>query len=541
MFRQLTYILSLGLLMLVSAGCGSIELNPQETPAPIIVVALETPTAEGIPAEGINAPGGLVNLSFDHDLSGWEINTICCEPTGATTNEPKWSREFGGSMKVTVSQDVEEAYASLSQRLTAPILKGSEIRVHVKTTSGPGGIGLEFWEAPRDGTRPFSSIPELHQLAKGGEYQLEWIASQEIPAGWYFVLFLNVWPGKITYWVDYIEVLPPAFCLDTITVANANDGGAGSLRQALADVCMAGTINFSSDITIQPESPLLIEKGMTIDGKGHTVVISGGNKVGVFIIDTGAIVNLEHLSIENGYAADAAGILNNGNLTLSSCILANNVADNRGGAVWNKGAITVEYSYIHDNRAIYGGGIYNEPVSISINNSTFYNNQADVGGGILSYGPGNIFNSTFANNSASDQGGGVWIATFLDITNSTFFANSAVNLGGAIIHPQGASGVVTLRNSILASSPSGGNCSGDFMDGGNNLVWGDNSCPARWNADPTLGQLGNFGGDTPTIPLLTGSPAIDAIDATACPAADQRGIPRPQGEHCDIGAFEAEQ
>ena len=40
--------------------------------------------------------------------------------------------------------------------------------------------------------------------------------------------------------------------------------------------------------------------------------------------------------------------------------------------------------------------------------------------------------------------------------------------------------------------------------------------------------------------LLSGSTAIDAGDDAACPATDQRGVARPKGAHCDIGAFEAE-
>jgi hypothetical protein len=37
-----------------------------------------------------------------------------------------------------------------------------------------------------------------------------------------------------------------------------------------------------------------------------------------------------------------------------------------------------------------------------------------------------------------------------------------------------------------------------------------------------------------------GSPAIDhgGTRATGCPAADQRGVSRPQGPACDIGAVE---
>ena len=56
--------------------------------------------------------------------------------------------------------------------------------------------------------------------------------------------------------------------------------------------------------------------------------------------------------------------------------------------------------------------------------------------------------------------------------------------------------------------------------------------------DPKLGTLGNYGGSTQTIPLLAGSSAIDAGNDATCPATDQRGVGRPQGAHCDIGAYE---
>jgi hypothetical protein len=37
---------------------------------------------------------------------------------------------------------------------------------------------------------------------------------------------------------------------------------------------------------------------------------------------------------------------------------------------------------------------------------------------------------------------------------------------------------------------------------------------------------------------LFGSPAIGAGDPAACPPTDQRGVARPMGSGCDIGAFE---
>lgn len=58
--------------------------------------------------------------------------------------------------------------------------------------------------------------------------------------------------------------------------------------------------------------------------------------------------------------------------------------------------------------------------------------------------------------------------------------------------------------------------------------------------DLLLGALGNYGGSTQTLPLLPDSSAIDAGDDNLYPAADHRGVARPQGAHCDIGAFESQ-
>jgi hypothetical protein len=55
--------------------------------------------------------------------------------------------------------------------------------------------------------------------------------------------------------------------------------------------------------------------------------------------------------------------------------------------------------------------------------------------------------------------------------------------------------------------------------------------------DPLLGPLADHGGLTLTHELLAGSPAIDHA-AVTCDSPDQRGVARPQGPRCDIGAFE---
>jgi hypothetical protein len=60
------------------------------------------------------------------------------------------------------------------------------------------------------------------------------------------------------------------------------------------------------------------------------------------------------------------------------------------------------------------------------------------------------------------------------------------------------------------------------------------------DTNPLLEELADNGGPTETMALQPGSPAIDAADSSACPATDQRGVSRPQGAGCDIGAVEAE-
>jgi hypothetical protein len=106
---------------------------------------------------------------------------------------------------------------------------------------------------------------------------------------------------------------------------------------------------------------------------------------------------------------------------------------------------------------------------------------------------------------------------------------------------------LTIANSIVSHN-SGENCVADasnsvIIDGGHNLS-SDSSCnfASNFGADnvnPLIGPLAGNGGLTRTHALLQGSPAIDAADDALCPPADQRGTARPQGAHCDVGAYEA--
>jgi hypothetical protein len=78
-----------------------------------------------------------------------------------------------------------------------------------------------------------------------------------------------------------------------------------------------------------------------------------------------------------------------------------------------------------------------------------------------------------------------------------------------------------------------------FTDGVNGDIVGTQGKPI----DAKLGPLHKNGGPTQTHALEHKSPALDAgvcsdADGNAL-MTDQRGVPRPQGPNCDIGAFEA--
>jgi uncharacterized repeat protein (TIGR01451 family) len=109
---------------------------------------------------------------------------------------------------------------------------------------------------------------------------------------------------------------------------------------------------------------------------------------------------------------------------------------------------------------------------------------------------------------------------------------------------------LSLENTIVANASSGGNCAylgGAVSDGGYNLDSATScdltSASDKSSSNPQLGTLEPNGGQTSTMALASASPAIDAIPpgTNGCRTTvttDQRGVARPQGSGCDIGAYE---
>lgn len=228
-------------------------------------------------------------------------------------------------------------------------------------------------------------------------------------------------------------------------------------------------------------------------------------------------LNLEGVTVRHGKQYSGGGIINMGTLLVNESTISENLGEGGGGGIVNTGfsTATIINSTLTGNQGGIGGAIWN-------NLANFY-----------------ITNSTFSNNSAQDVGGAIYNVGDMAITNSTLYVNIATNSGGGIFNESSSS--LKYNNTIIAGS-TGGDCHNAgsiYADSTHNLVE-DGSCNTATNltGDPKLGPLADNGGPTLTLALLPGSPAIDAAHPDYCTNTDQRGVSRPQGSACDIGAFE---
>ncbi len=278
----------------------------------------------------------------------------------------------------------------------------------------------------------------------------------------------------------------------------ANCPGAGCrLRDALAAAAAASdTITFGVTGTITLASELTIDKNLTIQGPGASLLtISGNNAVRVFNIGsvTPAInVTISGLTIANGRhrGADGSpgetgfggGILNGstGTLSLNNVVVTGNQAIGGdavgifaggcgvGGGIYNSGAGTINItgSSITGNLAKGGiaylnascagaGGISNNNGTLTILNSTISGNSA-VNGDIQPTN-GGIGNPTVIAN-APGAGGIFNSGGTLNLTNSTVSDNSAnggtnrSNRGVFVIPCSSGGGILNGGTAIITNS-----------------------------------------------------------------------------------------
>ena len=307
-----------------------------------------------------------------------------------------------------------------------------------------------------------------------------------------------------------------------------------TLRDAMAFASSGATITFGVTGTITlAHGQLIIIKNVTIAGPGADRLAVDGNLQTREFLVTDVTATISGLTVQNGREQGGntdffgGGILNFGTLTLNNVAIVHNQSSGlEGGGIWNHGTLTISGSTIVGNESGNGGGILNSLFgTLTITNSTIFGDTAAVGAGIENGGTMVLINST--------------------VTQNVGLGNGAIGAGIDVEGP------TMLLNTIVANNVNGGNCSSPIAtDAGFNIedaaTCGFASAASHSNTDPQLDPAGlvSNGGPTSTVALLSGSPAIDAIPqgTNGCGTTittDQRGVTRPFGAGCDIGAYES--
>ncbi len=272
-------------------------------------------------------------------------------------------------------------------------------------------------------------------------------------------------------------------------------------------------------------------------------------------------------------------------LTVTDSSITGNTAEDLGGGgldTEDPATVTVNNSTVSGNTGGLGGGVgtFGTGTKFAANGSTFSGNTADVEGGAVMISddadlsaaitvPPNaatFVNSTITGNTEGSTGA-VTVIGALSLLHVTMTHNTSLGIepatkaaaaagrdevSAAAFDGDAANLVafdLTSADSVVAQPAGAANCAGPdgavAHDAGFNFS-DDDSCAfasptskVKTPNDPVLGALASNGGPTATLLPLAGSPLLDAIPPAVCGAAvDQRGITRPQGTGCDIGAVE---
>ena len=234
-------------------------------------------------------------------------------------------------------------------------------------------------------------------------------------------------------------------------------------------------------------------------------------------------------------------------LVVSDSLFVHVNADGYGGSISDSYAsakITVTRSTFDQGQSLLDGGAIYSNGTLTLEDSTFFFLGSSNGGAVWSNGVLVATNDTFYGNSA-DLGGALYLKGAATVTNATIDGNTAgpphaTGTGGAIY--QESSGALTLYSSLVANSFQSDNCTFHGAATGHASLSTDDTCNfgvGRDSVSVKPGDLDTNGGPVLTMRLRPGSAAIDDGGMSGeCTKHDARGVLRPKGLRCDVGAYE---
>ncbi len=334
-----------------------------------------------------------------------------------------------------------------------------------------------------------------------------------------------------TAWILALVLILPAQA--------AHDQASLASEIAQANQAGSGSIALSQDIVLSEPLPS-IRGDIRIDGNGHS--ISGDQQFRIFVVDGGELA-LSNMTLREGHAPEGkdggAILLRNGaSLSVERVTFSDNAAF-QGGAIATTSDVPrlsiAQSSFVENSAEEFGGALYLQARQSDITRSSFQRNRSGWYAGAIAAHEGklNLSNSTFFNNVADVAGALEIFVGDVTLTHVTVL-NKLGSSHGSEIHRTG--GNIRLRNSIVMSLGAQNNCANGMTELSGNIS-ADGTCSLlEKKLNPLLGE---FAGMPGWIPLLDGSPALDAANPDYCLEIDQLGNPRPHGGGCDSGAIES--
>lgn len=382
-----------------------------------------------------------------------------------------------------------------------------------------------------------ASLPWDRQKKEIGLVQASFVArSWLVLAAFLVLLMAGVGPEPaaavgfaVNTTVDAVDAVPGDGACAT-AAANC------SLRAAIQE---ANSLSGADSISV----PLGDYALSVADGDGSvdldvvTSITLNGEGAGSTVIDA--------LALDRAFDIAQPGFVSISNVKITNGDATNSVLGNGGGVRNTGGQLLLSNVALENNAApAGGGGVFNGGGTVTVADSTINANaSANAGGGVASDGGSvNLTNVTISGNTAFDGAAVAITGGSLSASNATISGNTS---SFGTVRSEGGS--ITLSDTIIGPN-SATNCvigtGGAYFSSGHNLS-NDSTCSLTAagdlpNTDPLIEPLADNGGPTLTHALQPLSPAIDAGNDVFCSDTDQRGVERPQGVHCDIGAFELE-